>query len=90
MPLYETADHNLMDYCSDENTGAPRAGCSVFNLLKKQFDDGYTTNRAPMQILVHTPWLKNKCARWGGGGGGGGACVCGRQECSWAMLGALV
>lgn len=47
--------------CTNENTGAPRPGCSAFNTLKKQFDDSYNGNRAPTQILIHTPYLQHKC-----------------------------
>jgi hypothetical protein len=60
VPLYETSDHNLMDYCTNENTGAPRPGCSAFKALKEQFDDSYNGNRAPTQILIHTPYLQHK------------------------------
>ncbi|KAI7836286.1 hypothetical protein COHA_009835 [Chlorella ohadii] len=60
VPLYETSDHNLMDYCTNENTGAPRPGCSAFQALKEQFDDSYNGNRAPTQILIHTPYLQHK------------------------------
>ena len=46
--------------CTNENTGAPRAGCSAFKALKEQFDDSYFGNRAPTQILIHTPYLQRK------------------------------
>lgn len=70
VPLYATGG-NSMDYCTDESTGEPRPGCSAFNVLKRQFDEGYRSNRAPMQILIHTPYLQKRsvrCAvRWRGG-----------------------
>lgn len=50
--------------CTDESSGRPRSGCSAFKVLKQQFDDSYNGNRAPAQILIHTPYLQHKCA-WG-------------------------
>lgn len=46
--------------CTNENTGAPESGCSAYQVLKQQFDDAYTSNRAPTQILIHSPYLKKK------------------------------
>lgn len=34
VPLYEAPDYNLMDYCTDEESGDPRGGCSPENQLK--------------------------------------------------------
>lgn len=64
----------LQDYCTNESTGAPRSGCSAYTVLKKEFDDAYSSNRGPVQVLIHTPYLQKKCAA--GQLGVSGGCCC--------------
>ncbi|KAL4448414.1 hypothetical protein ABPG75_005633 [Micractinium tetrahymenae] len=55
VPLYQMAgSENIMDYCTDSSSSDPIDGCSAYDVLKKEFDATYTSNRGPVTIGVHS------------------------------------
>lgn len=61
VPLYSSPepDVNLMDYCTvEEGDGSVQQGCSAYDVLTQAFDEAYESNRAPVTIGVHKPYMQ--------------------------------